>query len=65
MTSDEKLALIQRIMDRQAENQNDDDGDRHLADAYLAIEAIDAIINDVTGNPIVRMYTQEGRETSS
>lgn len=60
MTDAEKLQAVAAIVDRQADAQNDEDGDRHLADAYLAMEAIEAVINDWPDNPILRMYLTGG-----
>ena len=43
MTDAKKLEVIAAIVDRQSAAQNDEDGDRHLADAYMAMEAIEAV----------------------
>ena len=60
MTDAKKVEVIAAIVDRQAAAQNDEDGDRHLADAYMAMEAIEAVINDQADNPILRMYLTGG-----
>jgi hypothetical protein len=59
MTDAEKLAAITTIIDRLGDAQ-DGGGDRYLADAYTAMEAIEAVINDWPDNPILRMYLTGG-----
>ena len=62
MNNSDKLQLIERITDIQTDNQNDDDGDRNLADAYLAIEAIQEVLSleDPTASPsgALRQYLE-------
>ena len=60
MTDAKKLEVIAAIVDRQSAAQNDEDGDRHLADAYMAMEAIEAVLSDWPDNPILRMYLTGG-----
>ena len=60
MTDAEKLAAITTIIGRQTDAQNAEDGDRHLADVYMAMEAIEAVISDWPDNPILRMYLTGG-----
>jgi hypothetical protein len=62
MTEAEKLLLIRKIVDIQTANQNNDDGDRNLADAYLSMEAIDEVlyVDEPTANPsgALRQYLE-------
>jgi hypothetical protein len=44
MDDSEKLALIGQIVRLQADAQNDENGDRYQADAYLAVEAIEVVL---------------------
>jgi len=60
MTDAEKLAAIAQIVGRQAYEQGADDGDKHLSDACLAMEAIEAVIEDLPDNPILRLYLPGG-----
>lgn len=46
-TDAKKIEMIAFIVDTQASAQNDEDGDKFHADAYLAMEAITAVIDDV------------------
>lgn len=62
LTDAKKLEVIGCIIDRQTAAQNDEDGDRHLADAYLAMEAIEAVLGDVPDNPILHMYLAGGAQ---
>ena len=59
MTDSEKLEKIARIVAIQLDNRNADDGDRHLADAYLAMEAVELVIKDCT-NGALRQYEDAG-----
>lgn len=59
MTDTEKLAKIARIIAIQTDNQNGDDGDRNLADAYIAMEAIELVIAGQT-NGALRQYEEAG-----
>ena len=43
----------------QADNQNDDDGDRNLADAYMAMEAIENVLGNYEQGAL-RMYIEAG-----
>jgi hypothetical protein len=62
MNPDEKLALIDTIVSVQEENQNNEDGDRHLADAYLAMEAIECVLDGTTSRAL-RQYLEAGDES--
>lgn len=46
-TADEKLALIEAVVELWIEESNDEEGDRHLSDADLAMEVVDAVLRDV------------------
>jgi len=50
MNAEQKLALIATIVALQSDAQNEEPGsDRYQADAYLAMEAIDLILQDSPG----------------
>jgi hypothetical protein len=53
------VELIGQIVDRQAQEQNDE-GDKFLSDAYLALEAIAAVLNGVSpvNNGALRMFLE-------
>lgn len=60
MTDTEKLEKIARIVQIQTDNQNDDDnGNPYLADVYLAMEAIENILNDIEQGAL-RQYIEAG-----
>lgn len=60
MTDTEKLAKIARIVIIQTDNNNDEDnGDRHLADPVLAMEAIENVLCDIS-NGALRRYEEAG-----
>ena len=59
MTDTEKLEKIARIVAIQTDNQNDDEGDRHLADVYMAMEAIELVLNGETSGAL-RQYEDAG-----
>jgi hypothetical protein len=59
MNDTEKIEKIARIVAIQIDNQNDEEGDRHLADAFLAMEAIELVIKDCT-NGALRQYEDAG-----
>lgn len=59
MTDTEKLEKIARIVAIQTSNQNDEEGNRHLADAYVAMEAIELVIDGQT-NGALRQYEDAG-----
>lgn len=56
MTDAEKLATINRIVNIQIDNQNDDDGDKYLSSADYAMEAITAVLDDEPDNSILRQF---------
>ena len=58
MNESEKLALIEMIVAIQNENQDDEDGDWNLADAYLAIEAIANVLDGTEPMGALRMYQE-------
>jgi hypothetical protein len=58
MTDQEKIALITKIVETQIENNEDDEGDKHLASADYALEAIDAVLIGNTSNAILRQFTE-------
>lgn len=58
MTDTEKLEKIHRIVAIQTDN-NDDDGDKYLGDAYLAMEAIELVLNGQTSGAL-RQYEDAG-----
>ena len=47
MTDTEKLEKIARIVAIQADNMNDDDGDKYLSQSDYAMEAIENVLNDI------------------
>jgi hypothetical protein len=60
LSDTEKIAKIERIVRIQTENQNDEDeGDRNLADAYMAMEAIELVINGNSAGAL-RQYEDAG-----
>jgi hypothetical protein len=59
LTDTEKIAKIARIVAIQTDNQNDEDGDRYLADAYLAMEAIELVISGQASGAL-RQYEEAG-----
>ena len=58
MNESGKLALIEMIVAIQNENQDDEDGDWNLADAYLAIEAIANVLDGTEPMSALRMYQE-------
>jgi len=58
MNESGKLALIEMIVAIQNENQDDEDGDWNLADAYLAIEAIANVLDGTEPMGALRMYQE-------
>lgn len=56
----EKLALIAQVVIRQANAQNDEDGDKHRADAYLAMEVVESILTGDLDTGAVRTFFPEG-----
>jgi len=58
MNENGKLALIEMIVAIQNENQDDEDGDWNLADAYLAIEAIANVLDGTEPMGALRMYQE-------
>jgi hypothetical protein len=48
--------MIRRILSVHTDNVNADDGDRHLSDPVLAIEAIEAAVYGDDGNPILKGF---------
>ena len=56
-TDAKKLEVIAYIVDAQTQAQNDEDGDKYLADAYLAMEAIECVLNGTTSGAL-RMYLE-------
>ena len=60
LSDTEKIAKIARIVRIQSDNQNDEDeGDRNLADAYMAMEAIELVIDGNTSGAL-RQYEDAG-----
>lgn len=60
MTDTEKLEKIARIVSIQTDNANDEEeGDRHLADPVLAMEAIENVLCDIS-NGALRQYEEAG-----
>jgi hypothetical protein len=59
-TDAKKLETITLIVDTQTRNQNDEDGDKYLSDAYLAMEAIEAVLADTDPgqNGALRQYLE-------
>ena len=59
-TDAKKIEIIGFIVDTRTRNQNDDDGDKYLSSADYAMEAIEAILNDVDPgqNGALRMYLE-------
>lgn len=51
----DKLAQINHINEVHIANANDDDGDKYLSQSDYAMEAIDAVLNDVD-SPILRAF---------
>lgn len=60
MSDAEKLAKITRILQIQTDNQNDEEGDANLADAYMAMEAIENVIFEGETMGALRQYEQVG-----
>ena len=60
MTDSEKLAQIASIVRLQTDAQNDEDGDKYLADAFLAMEAIECVLTGTTSGAL-RQYTEAGQ----
>jgi len=58
MNESGKLALIEMIVAIQNENQDDEDGDRNLADAFLAMEAIANVLDGTEPMSALRMYQE-------
>ena len=62
MTDTEKLTRIAKINQLWIDNTNDEDGDKFLSDATLAMEAVDSVLADVDpahdGN--LRMWIEAG-----
>jgi len=59
MDESEKLALIAKIVDTQIRHQNwEEDGDRNLADAFLAMEAIANVLDGTEPMGALRMYQE-------
>ena len=60
MTDTEKLEKIARIVAIHTDNMNDEEeGERHLADPVLAMEAIENVLYD-TSNGALRQYEDAG-----
>lgn len=59
LSDTEKVEKIARIVAIQADNQNDEEGDRNLADAYMATEAIELVISGGTSGAL-RQYEEAG-----
>jgi hypothetical protein len=59
MTDREMLDAIQHVMNVQVANNEDDEGDRNLADRAYALEAIDAILNGVNCGSVRQFMTAE------
>lgn len=57
MTDAEKLALINRIVNVQIDN-NDDDGDKYLGNTDYAMEAITAVLDGETNNSMLGMFRE-------
>jgi hypothetical protein len=55
MTDQEMLAAIRHIVNVNTFNIDDDDGEKYLSDRSYAMEAIDAILNNVNSG-IVRQF---------
>lgn len=59
MTDKEMLDAIRHVMDVHAFNANADEGDKHLSDRGYAMEAIDAILNNVNSGIARQFMTAE------
>lgn len=57
MTDAKKLTVIGYCIDIHRAAVEDDSGDRHLADSGYLLEAIDAVLADDLGHPVLRMFT--------
>jgi len=58
MNESGKLALIEMIVAIQNENQDDEDGDRNLADPNLAMQAIANVLDGTEPMGALRMYQE-------
>ena len=55
-TDAKKLEVIAFIADRHAAERNDEEGDKYLSDADLAMEAIDAVLSGWQSNGALRAF---------
>jgi len=54
-----KAGIIGYIVDIQSANQNDEEsGDKHLANPYYALEAIEAVLADNRDNGALRQFLE-------
>jgi hypothetical protein len=56
LTDAQKLEMISRIVGIQTENQNDEDGDKYLSDAYLAMGAIEDVLDGQSSSAMIRQF---------
>ena len=59
LTDSEKLAKIERIVTIWTLNTNDEDGDKYLSDAVLAMEAVESVLEG-TATGSLRDFEQAG-----
>jgi hypothetical protein len=59
MTDKEMLAAIRHIVDVNTFNIDDDEGEKYLSDRSYAMEAIDAILNNVNSGIVRQFMTAE------
>jgi hypothetical protein len=59
MTDKEMLAAIRHVMAVREFHMEDDEGDKYLSDTSYAMEAIDAILNNVNSGIVRQFMTAE------
>lgn len=58
MTDTEKVALISSIVQTQIDNNEADEGDKYLASAHYAMEAIEAVLDGNLNSSILRQFKE-------